>query len=106
MKKLMIALVIALTTISLPATAEFRIATLNKSWHYSESKPISHNETHNGIGIEFAVTEGLYLGVLRYENSLYQRSTMINLTAEYPYKDIVWGPMSALADGYGSDGVH
>jgi len=97
-------LVLLLLVASTAAFSEVRIVTLNRSIHFSESKPIPHNENHHGIGVEIPVREGLYLGLIQFENSFYQRSNMISLTAEYPYKSIVWGPMAAVADGYGSDG--
>ena len=91
---------IALLVASTVALGEIRIVTLNKSLHFSD-KP--YNESHSGIGIELPVTQGLYLGLMQYENSFYNQSNMVSLTAEYPYKSIFWGPMAAVADGYGDD---
>jgi len=92
----LIALLVASTT----ALGEIRIVTLSKSLHFSD-KP--YNETHKGIGLEIETNKGLYLGLMQYENSFYQRSNMVSLTSEHPYRGIHWGAMAAVADGYGDD---
>ena len=98
-------LLLLLLVASTAALADVRIVTLNKSLHFAESKLIPHNETHHGIGLEVAVREGLYLGVMQFENSFYQRSNMLSLTAEYDgWGGSKWGPMAAVADGYGKRG--
>ena len=88
---------------STTASADFRITTLTKSWHFSD-KP--YNENHHGFGIEARISgnkdHGLYLGITKLENSFYQRSTMVSLIGEYRIKqsDFYWGPFFAVADGY------
>jgi len=86
--------------VSTTAIGDWRLNTLNLSYHYDRDTP--HNEKHHGWGLEYEIDDGLWLGLTHLKNSFSQNSRLISLTSEHQAgdSDFYWGPVFAIADGY------
>lgn len=99
-------LLIATSTATFSDVGDVRIVTLTKSWHYDskdkdEDEPRQYNENQKGIGIEIGIDRYTWIGYLRFSNSFYRDSRMINLHYERPLDNNFYiGGMFGFSDGY------
>lgn len=96
---LKIILIALLLTSCATYDGKLRLTTLNNSKHFDQDKP--YNESHNGLGLEYKITDTLYIGAMHYTNSEYNSSRAIFLVKEKPLsKRFAWGPFAGIANGY------
>ena len=80
------------------AVDDIRLYTINWSSHFTEKQ---QNESHNGIGIEYKVKSGHFLGAGRYINSLGNKSNLLSYTIENDlYRDIDYSCTAGYVTGY------
>jgi len=79
--------------------ASTRIITMNKSYHYDQSK--GYNETHNGIGVEYKNKKDQVFGIATFQNSYNDTSTLLSFAQENRITDHWYhGIALGVASGY------
>ena len=82
---ILVLVAIVLTVLSDNVFADWRIETLNNSYHFNRS--YDFNEVHDGIGFEYEVSKDVWLGAIRYNNSFGNPSVLYKVSDESRLND-------------------
>lgn len=84
------------------ADTSLRLGIMPASDHWDTSKP--YNETHEGLFLEYRLSDNTWLGAMNYENSFYDTSNAYYYLTEQPLSDRwSWGYLIGGVTGYKDD---
>lgn len=80
---------------ALSFAGEIDAVVLGKSWHFGSETSYSYNGVNPGIGLEYRLDNGFFVGALTYRDSYRQQAYAAY--AGYQYTQHVSGPWSVFA---------